>query len=483
MAASSGACGRRGRRAGRLLDSHAPEITVELIVRHDRPGPRYTSYPTANEFTPDFGPDQYLERLAEADTRTHEPLSLYVHLPFCRARCSFCACNVVIARRHDVVRKYLDYLPRELEIVATRLPHRRRVIQYHWGGGTPTHLSVAEIRELHAAVERHFAIDRAGEVAIEVDPRVTTHRHIDALRELGFNRLSMGVQDFDPVVQDLINRNQTEAQTRDLFAYCRRAGLGSINIDLVYGLPRQTAESFARTIRSVIELRPERIACYSYAFVPWIKPHQKAITREMLPAPEQKIELFLIARRLFLEAGYDAIGMDHFAVPEDELAHAAARGVLHRNFMGYTTKPAGDMIAFGITGIGDIGGAYAQNTKKLSTYYESLDAGRPPIERGYLLSDDDRVRRHVITTLMCNMQVLAADVERRFGVEFARYFAPELDALAAPEGPVAQGFVRIEDDGLLVTPLGRLFIRNIAMQFDAYLRRKPAEKPVFSRTV
>ena len=474
-----------------------PEVTVELIKRHDRPGPRYTSYPTANEFTPAFGPDDYLERLTEADARTDEPLSLYVHLPFCKTRCSFCACNVVITRREDVVRRYLEYLEREISMIAQRLPHRRQVIQYHWGGGTPTHLTPEQMRALQAVVRTHFtvrtqsnsqefaesSIDEDAEVAVEVHPRVTTHEHIDVLRELGFNRLSMGVQDFDPVVQKLVNRNQTEEQTRELFEYSRRAGFDSINFDLIYGLPQQTPESFARTISSVIEMRPERIACYSYAFVPWIKPHQKAITQEMLPPGELKIQLFLIARRMFLEAGYEAIGMDHFAVPEDELARAASQGVLHRNFMGYTTKRAPDMIAVGISGIGDIGGAYAQNTKKLSVYYAALDAGRPPIERGFRLSEDDQVRRFVITALMCNMQVRFAEVERRFGIAFEDYFREELEQLQAPEGAVCQGFAEITPEGIFVQPLGRLFIRNIAMHFDAYLKRKHAEHPVFSRTV
>jgi oxygen-independent coproporphyrinogen-3 oxidase len=339
------------------------------------------------------------------------------------------------------------------------------------------------MRFVQRTIEQYFTIDHDAEVAIEIHPPVTTHEQIDLLAEMGFNRLSMGVQDLDPTVQDLINRYQTVEQTWDMVNYGRATGFHSVNLDLIYGLPQQTLDSWRKTIQTVLEMRPERIACYSYAFVPWIKPHQKAITVDMLPPPELKIELFLMAREMFLGAGYEAIGMDHFAVPEDELARAASNGVLHRNFMGYTTKPAPDMVGFGVSAISDVANGYAQNEKKLSRYYEALDAGRLPIERGYGLSKDDLIRRYVITSLMCNMQVLFANVEQRFGVAFADYFADEIAQLSASDSPVAQGFAEIRDDGIYVTPLGRLFIRNIAMVFDVYLRRKKAEKPVFSRTV
>ena len=460
-----------------------PHITVDLVKRHDKPGPRYTSYPTANEFVEDFGSDAYSERLTEAANRAEQPLSLYVHLPFCRRRCSFCACNVVITQRSDVVEKYLDYLPREIELVARKLGGRNRVIQYHWGGGTPTHLNIDEMQLVQRTIEQYFTIEHDAEVAIEIHPPVTTHEQIDLLAGMGFNRLSMGVQDLDPTVQDLINRYQTVEQTWDMINYGRAAGFHSVNLDLIYGLPQQTLDSWRATINTVLDMRPERIACYSYAFVPWIKPHQKAITVDMLPPPELKIELFLLAREMFLGAGYEAIGMDHFAVPEDELAQAAVNGVLHRNFMGYTTKPAPDMVGFGVSAISDVSNSYAQNEKKLSRYYEALDAGRLPIERGYDLTQDDLIRRYVITSLMCNMQVVFANVEQRFGVVFADYFADEIVQLSATDSPVAQGFAEIRGDGIYVTPLGRLFIRNIAMIFDVYLRRKNAEKPVFSRTV
>ncbi len=461
----------------------SPAVTVEMVKRHDKPGPRYTSYPTANLFADDVGHDQYAAGLARADDQADEPLSLYLHLPFCRKRCSFCACNVVVTQRADVVERYLGYLAREIDLVARHLPNRRRVIQYHWGGGTPTHLTLEQVQALQSVVTERFDVAPDAEVAIEVHPPVTTHEQIDLLCGLGFNRLSMGVQDFDPAVQDLINRDQSEEQTREIFGYSREAGFESINVDLVYGLPSQSLDSFRRTIGSVIEMRPERVACYSYAFVPWIKPHQKAITEDMLPPAELKIELFLTARQMFLDAGYAAIGMDHFAVPEDELALAVGSGSLHRNFMGYTTRLAPDMIACGISGIGDVSGTYAQITKKLNVHRKAIDADRFPIERGVVLTDDDVVRRSVITSLMCNMRVGFADVEARHEIAFTDYFADALEGLSAPDGPVENGFVEVSPNEIVVTELGRLFIRNVAMLFDARLREQQANKPTFSRTV
>jgi oxygen-independent coproporphyrinogen-3 oxidase len=310
---------------------------------------------------------------------------------------------------------------------------------------------------------------------------VTTREHIDALVEVGFNRLSMGVQDFTPQVQQAIGRNQDEASTRALYAYCRQQGFESINIDLIYGLPRQTPEGFARNLQAVIELRPDRVALYSYAHVPWIKAHQKYIEVKMLPPREQKFALLLQAIRAFGEAGYRQIGMDHFALPTDELSRALEQRRLHRNFMGYTVQRTPQMIGLGISSIGFLGGAYVQNHKKLSTYYQALDAGVLPVERGYALSPDDQVRRHVITELMCNLYLDIAEVEGLFGISFAEYFARELEELEA--GPAADGLVRLGEEQLEVTPLGQLFIRNICMPFDRYLREKPRARPTFSRTV
>ncbi len=456
-------------------------VTIDLLRRYDRPGPRYTSYPTAVEFDKSFDEAAYRERLARAAQETDAPLSLYAHLPFCEERCSFCACSVIITRKRQVAVRYLEYLHREIEMLGRALEGRRRLVQYHWGGGTPTYLSPAQIRDLHAAVTRHFDIDAAAEVAIEIDPRVTTLEQLDLLRELGFNRLSMGVQDFTAEVQRAVNRIQSEAETRTLFERAREIGFQSVNLDLIYGLPLQTVGSFAEAVDTVIALRPDRVAVYSFAYVPWIRAHQKNIDTAELPAPEIKLELFVEARQRFLDAGYVAIGMDHFALPGDDLAQAADAGTLHRNFMGYTTRPAPDMVGVGVSAIGDVAGAFAQSTKKLSSYYTQLDAGLFPIERGYALDDDDLLRRHVITQLMCNFRLERAVVEARFGIDFGKYFALELDELAA--GPASHGFLEMDDDRLIVTPTGRLFVRNVCMSFDRYLRQKRDEKPVFSRTV
>ncbi len=461
----------------------ARTATADLLRKYDRPGPRYTSYPTAVEFTPAFDEAAYRARLAEAARHPAAPLSLYVHLPFCESRCSFCGCIVIITKRRDVAARYLGYLHREVAMLAAALGERRRVVQYHWGGGTPTYLRPGEMRRLHEEVCRQFEIDPEAEVAVEVDPRVTTHEQIDLLRALGFNRLSMGVQDFTPAVQAAINRYQEERETRRLFQYARRAGFTSINIDLVYGLPRQTLPTFEETLEAVVDLRPERVAVYSYAHVPWLRGNQKRIDPQELPPPSLKLELFAAAIDRFLAAGYQQIGMDHFAVPEDELARASRTRTLWRNFMGYTTRRAPDMVGVGISAIGDVAGAYAQNTKKLSVYYAALDAGRFPIERGYPRDRDDEIRRHVITELMCNFYVDARDVERRFGIVFADYFAIELAELTAPEGPRADGFVAVSDEGVEVLPPGRLFVRNICMIFDRYLRTHRSERPVFSRTI
>ncbi|HVP14417.1 MAG TPA: oxygen-independent coproporphyrinogen III oxidase, partial [Terriglobales bacterium] len=419
-----------------------PEVTVDLLRRYDRPGPRYTSYPTAVEFHARFDEAAYREHLARAAADRDAPLSLYLHLPFCEERCTFCGCMVIITKKREVAAHYLDYLHREIALLAEHLQGRRRVVQYHWGGGTPTYLSVPQIEALQATVARHFDIQPGAEVAIEVDPRVTSFAQLETLRALGFNRLSMGVQDFTPAVQQAVNRVQGEPETRALFERARELGYVSINIDLIYGLPFQTLDSFGRSVDAVVRMRPDRVAVYSFAHVPWIRGNQRRLRPEDLPSPETKLALFLEARRRFLDAGYQAIGMDHFALPEDELARAARSRTLHRNFMGYTVKPAPDMLGAGVSAIGDVGGAFAQNVKKLSEYHAALDAGRFPIERGYRLSPDDHVRRHVISQLMCNFHLDGAAVSRRFGIDLDAYFARELQELR--EGPVADGFVEMD---------------------------------------
>ncbi len=457
-------------------------VTVELLREYDRPGPRYTSYPTAVEFHEGFGEAAYREQLVRAAAAPTEPLSLYAHLPFCEERCTFCGCMVIITRKREVAARYLGYLHREIGLLAAHLGGRRRVVQYHWGGGTPTYLSPAQMEDLHAVVTRHFDVEPGAEAAIEVDPRVTTFEQIGVLRRLGFNRLSMGVQDFTPAVQQAFNRVQSEAETRALFDHARDRGFLSINVDLIYGLPRQTRDSFLRTVDTVVAMRPDRVAAYSFAHVPWIRGNQKGIHEDELPPPELKLGLFVAARERFLEAGYEPIGMDHFAIKGDELAVATRTRTLHRNFMGYTVKNAQDMLGVGVSAIGDVAGAFAQNAKKLSTYYEALDAGRFPVERGYRLDDDDHLRRYVIGQLMCNFHLDLPAVEDRFGVEFGRYFAREIEEVR--RGPVADGFAEMNGASLTLTSTGRLFARNVCMIFDRHLREKVAgPNPVFSRTV
>jgi oxygen-independent coproporphyrinogen-3 oxidase len=454
---------------------------LDLLRRYDRPGPRYTSYPTAVEFHDGFTESEYRGRLADAAQASGDPLSLYIHLPFCRERCSFCGCMVIITKKHEVATRYLDFLAREVAMLADALGRRRRVVQYHWGGGTPTYLTLAEMEALHGTVAQHFEVQPGAEVAIEVDPRVTSTEQLALLRQLGFNRVSFGVQDFTPEVQEAVNRIQPEAETRRLVDDARRLGFESINVDLIYGLPLQTPESFGRAVDTVVSMRPDRVAAYSYAHVPWIRGNQKRIDPAMLPTGERKLELFGVVMDRFLAAGYAQIGMDHFALPHDELARASAARRLHRNFMGYTTRPATDMVGLGVSAIGDVAGAFVQNTKKLSTYYADLEAGRFPVERGYLLDPDDRLRRALITELMCNFRIDPHALGSRFGIAFDDYFARELDELSA--GPMADGLIARQDGVYEVTPAGRLLVRNIAMIFDRYLRARTTETPVFSRTI
>jgi oxygen-independent coproporphyrinogen-3 oxidase len=456
--------------------------SLDLLRRYDRPGPRYTSYPTAVEFHDGFREGEYRGRLADAAQASGDPLSMYIHLPFCRERCLFCGCMVIITKKHEVAARYLEFLGREVAMLAGALGGRRHVVQYHWGGGTPTYLTLAEMEALHGTVARHFEVRPGAEMAIEVDPRVTSAEQLKLLRQLGFNRVSFGVQDFTPEVQEAVNRVQPVALTRRLFDDARGLGFESINIDLIYGLPLQTRESFGRAVDTVVSMRPDRVAAYSYAHVPWIRGNQKRIDPAMLPTGERKLELFGEVMDRFLAAGYVQIGMDHFALPHDELARASAARRLHRNFMGYTTKPATDMVGLGVSAIGDVAGAFAQNTKKLSTYYADLEAGRFPVERGYMLDPDDRLRRALITELMCNFRIDPVALGARFSIGFDHYFARELDELAA--GPIADGLIAREGGALEVTPAGRLLVRNIAMIFDRHLRARTSQQtPVFSRTI
>lgn len=457
-------------------------VDIETVRRFDRPGPRYTSYPTAVEFHDGVGAGTYGRKLAEADAGEAEaPLSLYAHLPFCEHRCLFCGCHVVISPHMPVAEKYLEYLKVEIGRVAGLLSTRRRVAQMQWGGGTPTYFGPEQLADLMGKYREHFDFLDGAEVAIEVDPRVTSPAHLQRLAELGFNRLSMGVQDLTPEVQKAITRDQTYEQTAGLVEHARRVGFTEgINLDLIYGLPEQRLDSFEENLDQVLGLRPDRIALYSFAFIPWIRGHQKKLDEKALPSADLKLRLYLTAMDRFLDAGYEPIGMDHFALPDDELAVAAREKRLHRNFMGYSVMPASDMIAFGISGIGEVQGAFFQNEKKLSDYYEALDAGGLPVQRGYVLDEDDRIRQHVIREIMCNFEISKAEVAQRFGIDFDQYFRSSLERLREVR---EAGFVEDTGDGFLVRDEGRLFVRNVCMAFDRYLETKSGDGPVFSRTV
>ncbi len=461
------------------LTQESLEVTRELLDRYDRPGPRYTSYPTAPEWNQDFGAADYAKALQKASENKDEPLSLYVHLPFCWERCHFCGCNVVISKHPEVSGKYLEYVYKEIGMVAKLLGERKTVKQLHWGGGTPTYQSVEQIKSLHGILTEAFDFAPDAEVALEVDPRVTSREQLETLRLLGFNRISMGVQDLDPKVQAAINRNQTEAETRELFDTCRELGFSGINLDLIYGLPEQTPETWTRTVEAVIDIRPDRLAVYSYAHLPDMIKHQRKMDAHPRPTGAEKYDLFAIARKLFVAAGYRIIGMDHFALPTDELAVALDERRLHRNFMGYTVVPAEDMIAFGVSGIGEVGGTYAQNQKRPAMYYKALDEDTLPTMCGTWLTDDDAIRRWVIRQLMCNFYLDFSVLKSRFGVDYDAYFADEESRL---EEFCTEGFILRGDGHLQVLPLGQAFVRNIAMVFDAHLK-KPAHFSNFSRTI
>jgi len=455
-------------------------LTPELLEKYDRPGPRYTSYPTAPHFHTEFDEDTYRERLRAVSDRADEPLSMYVHLPFCEARCTFCGCNVVISPHRGPEEAYLRMVENELDLLAEALAPRRQLSQLHWGGGTPTYLSPEQCEQLFAAITSRFPLMDGAEVALEIDPCVTTMEHLQTLRRLGFNRLSMGLQDLDPEVQRAVRRIQPLELTRDHVVEARRLGFQSVNIDLIYGLPHQTNEQFRSTVRTVIEeLAPDRVACFSYAHVPWIKPHQRQLDDSTMATGWEKFQLFVGAAEEFTAAGYRFVGFDHFARPGDELAQALDQGRVHRNFMGYTVMPASDQVGIGVSSIGDVGGSYVANEKKLAPYQRAVEAGRLPVERGIRRTDEDELRRAVINRIICTLELDFDSIADEFGVDPRAYFA---DALADLEPMVADGLAEITDRAFRVTPRGRFFLRNLCMPFDAYLK-EPSDGPVYSRTV
>ena len=446
-------------------------VSPDLLQKFDVPGPRYTSYPTADRFVEAFGAEDYIQALEQRRAgmakTTSMPLSLYVHIPFCESLCYYCACNKIITKHHNRAAEYLRYLSREVDLHVAHVGKGHVVSQLHLGGGSPTFLSDDEIRELMALLRRSFTFAPGGEYLIEIDPRTVDAARLRNLAELGFNRLSFGVQDFDPAVQKAVHRIQPVEQVFSLVATARELGFESVNVDLIYGLPMQTPESFDRTLAQVVELRPDRIALYAYAHLPErFKPQRRIIAAE-LPTGASKVSMLSRSLSAFLDAGYVYVGMDHFALPQDALAVAKRQGRLHRNFQGYSTQPDCDLIALGVSSIGRVGATYSQNAKTLEEYYDLLDQGRLPVVRGLAVSRDDLVRRAVIMAVMCQGQVQFESVDLAYLIDFRTYFASEMNALA---DLAAQGLVELNDTGIQVTPTGWFFVRAIAMVFDRYLQ-------------
>ncbi len=456
------------------------DVSLELLRRYNVPGPRYTSYPTAPVWKEGFTPNDYGRLLEEsAASGKPAPLSLYVHLPFCEKLCYFCGCTVVITgTQHALEETYLDVLEREIDWVADRVGSDRPVVQFHLGGGTPTYFTPERLRRLGRKFRGRFRFAEDAEIGVEVDPRVTTREHLLTLARLGFNRLSMGVQDFEPRVQIAVNRVQPYEETRRLVDQARSLGFPSVNMDLIFGLPFQTAESFSETIDKVLTIGPDRLAVYSYANVPWMKKHQNVL-QPHLPDERTKFEIFRTALERFTDAGFEYIGMDHFARPTDELARARADRTLHRNFQGYTTKAGTDLLGFGMSAIGAIGRSYVQNRRDLHPYQEAVMKEGAATFRGFRLSEDDLLRRRVISNILCHGVVSKQEIEREFSIRFDETFA---DALERLEPLAEDGLVELSAGEIRATALGRIFLRNIAMPFDAYLAAAP-EKPVFSRTL
>lgn len=460
--------------------THALSFDRSLVKKYDRPGPRYTSYPTAPQFNQAFALDDYLQAAALSNQAPAKQLSVYIHIPFCKSLCYYCACNKIITQKTHRAVEYLEYLKREIAMQAHLFDHTRKLTQLHLGGGTPTYLTSEQLDELMGCLREYFNLDESDnhEFSIEVDPRTISLERIAELRAQGFNRLSFGVQDFDEQVQAAVNRVQSEQQIYDLVSAARQARFKSVSVDLIYGLPLQTVASFDTTLSKIIALRPDRIAAYSYAHLPELVRAQRLIRREDMPPPERKLELLELTIQRLTAAGYVYIGMDHFALPDDELSLAREQGTLQRNFQGYSTHADCDLIGLGVSSISKVADSYSQSVKELSQYYARIDQGMLPVHRGYRLSADDVLRRDVISALMCHGRIDYADVEARHGIRFLEYFA---ESLARLEEHLADDLVEVRDDALVLLPQGQLMMRSVAMAFDAYLGEGQSGR--FSRTI
>ncbi|WP_295538318.1 oxygen-independent coproporphyrinogen III oxidase [uncultured Thiohalocapsa sp.] len=461
-------------------DDQRTVFDLDLIKRYDQSGPRYTSYPTAVEFDPAFDASRYAEVCRDTNASAR-PLSLYFHIPFCDTVCFYCACNKIATKDRTLVQPYLERVYKEMALQSALFDADRVVEQLHWGGGTPTFMSHGQMRALMDQTRKHFRLadDEHGEYSIEIDPREATGETVKLLREIGFNRMSLGVQDFDPKVQQAVNRIQSEAETMAVLEAARAEGFRSISIDLIYGLPHQTAESFMATVERIIAVGPDRLSVFNYAHLPKRFMPQRRISDDDLPPPEVKLQILQATTERLTEAGWLYIGMDHFARPDDELARAQRDGTLYRNFQGYSTHADCDLIGLGVTSIGKVGNTYGQNRRELDAYYEDIDAGRLPVFRGIELNRDDEIRRDVITRLICHFRLDFADVERRWGIDFHDYFGRSLSKL---QGMQQDELLEVDAEGIGVLPKGRLLIRNICMAFDAYLEAK--QGPVgFSKVI
>lgn len=465
-----------------MSDSVRIEVDLDVLKKYNRPGPRYTSYPTALHFHTGFTPEDLRQEFVSSNAGGNlADVSLYVHFPFCRTLCYFCGCNVLITHRGDKIRRYLDYLKRKIDLVSPFVNSDRRVVQMHWGGGTPNYLSPEQITEISGYLRKRFSFAPDAEVSIEIDPRTVTPEHLASIRGDGFNRVSFGVQDVNPEVQKAVNRIQTKEQNEYVMHESRRLGFHSINVDLMYGLPYQTADSYTVTLDEVVSWAPDRLAVFNYAHMPWMKKHQGVLPEAAIPNAAERLQILKLAIERLTGAGYVYIGMDHFARPGDDLAAALKAGTLHRNFQGYSTYANAEVYALGITAISQLRNVYAQNARTIPDYERLIDEGRIPTHAGFTLTDDDRLRRHVITEIMCNSRVIKASVESKFDIDFDVYFAKALAHLK----PFAEDrLIELLPGRISVLETGWFVVRNIAMAFDAYLAAdgKPGH-PIYSPTV
>ncbi len=461
------------------MSTKIESLDLQWLKKYSRPGPRYTSYPTAPVFNNEFTESDYISLLNKEEQKD-VPLSLYFHIPFCKSVCAFCACSVIYTKNRDQVDPYLDLLLKEMDMVSKHIHPGRKVTQLHWGGGSPTFLTPDKMKYFMDQIRSRFDFESDAEISIELDPRETSMEHIDVLRSVGFNRASLGIQDVDDVVQKAVNRVQPITLIKQVYDKLRSSGFSGINLDLIYGLPFQSPESFSKTIEAVLDLHPERISLFNFAYLPHLKTHQKRIDENALPDVDNRLEIFANAVNAFVANGYNYIGMDHFALPEDELSLAQENGSLHRNFQGYTTRGGSDLIGLGVTSIGELAGAYAQNRKDINEYTSDIESGHLPIERGLVRSADDRIRHRIIMELINHFKLEYSLIKTEFGIDFKKHFSHELSLL---NDFVEDGLVEISESCIKISWQGRFVIRNICMIFDAHLSDLEKKGQKFSRTV